>query len=55
MVTFICMADRNRVFEGGPYFYNQVGLFVKHGMQALILLRNFQIRFLYGLGYPDFL
>jgi hypothetical protein len=29
MVTFNCMADRNRVFEGGPYFYNQVGLFVK--------------------------
>ncbi|XP_057834982.2 uncharacterized protein LOC131045412 [Cryptomeria japonica] len=29
MVTFLCMADRNRVFEGGPYFYNQVGLFVK--------------------------
>ena len=29
MVTFICMADCNRVFEGGPYFYNQVGLFVK--------------------------
>lgn len=23
------MADRNRVFEGGPYFYNQVGLFIK--------------------------
>ncbi|XP_057862492.2 uncharacterized protein LOC131070841 [Cryptomeria japonica] len=29
MVTFICLADHNRVFEGGPYFYNQVGLFVK--------------------------
>lgn len=29
MVTFNCMADHNRVFEGGPYFYNQVGLFVK--------------------------
>ena len=29
MVTFTCMADRNSVFEGGPYFYNQVGLFVK--------------------------
>ncbi|XP_059066214.1 uncharacterized protein LOC131857556 [Cryptomeria japonica] len=29
MVTFLCMANRNRVFEGGPYFYNQVGLFVK--------------------------
>ncbi|XP_057817558.2 uncharacterized protein LOC131030678 [Cryptomeria japonica] len=29
MVTFLCMADRNRVFESGPYFYNQVGLFVK--------------------------
>ena len=29
MVTFNCTADRNRVFEGGPYFYNKVGLFVK--------------------------
>ena len=29
MVTFNCMADHNRVFKGGPYFYNQVGLFVK--------------------------
>ncbi|XP_057828729.1 uncharacterized protein LOC131039916 [Cryptomeria japonica] len=28
MVTFNCMEDRNRVFEGGPYFYNQVGLFI---------------------------
>lgn len=23
------MADRNRVFEGGPYFHNQIGLFIK--------------------------
>ena len=23
------MSDRNKVFEGGPYFYNQVGLFIK--------------------------
>ena len=29
MVTFTYMADFNRVFEGRPYFYNQVGLFVK--------------------------
>lgn len=29
MVTFNCIADRNRVFEGGPYFHNQVGLFIK--------------------------
>ncbi|XP_059076672.1 uncharacterized protein LOC131875950 [Cryptomeria japonica] len=29
MVSFDCMADRNRIFEGGPYFYNQVGLFMK--------------------------
>ena len=28
MVIFSNMADRNRVFEGGPYFYNQVGLFI---------------------------
>ena len=29
MVTFNCTADRNRVFEGGPYFYNKVGFFIK--------------------------
>ena len=29
LVNFSCMSDRNRVFEGGPYFYNSVGLFVK--------------------------
>ncbi|XP_059068347.1 uncharacterized protein LOC131858890 [Cryptomeria japonica] len=29
MVTFYCTADRNRVFEGGPYFHNKVGLFIK--------------------------
>ncbi|XP_057849635.2 uncharacterized protein LOC131060417 [Cryptomeria japonica] len=29
LVVFSCMSDRDRVFEGGPYFYNRVGLFVK--------------------------
>lgn len=29
MVTFNCMKDCNRVFEGGPYFHNYVGLFIK--------------------------
>lgn len=29
MVDFSCASDRNRAFEGGPYFYNQVGLFIK--------------------------
>ena len=29
MVIFLNIADHNRVFEGGPYFYNQVGLFIK--------------------------
>lgn len=29
MVTFNCMEDRNRVFEGVLYFYNQVGIFIK--------------------------
>ena len=28
-VVFSCMSNRDRVFEGGPYFYNHVGLFVK--------------------------
>lgn len=33
LVDFSCISDRNRVFEGGPYFFNQVGLFIKpwHG------------------------
>ncbi|XP_057836070.2 uncharacterized protein LOC131046358 [Cryptomeria japonica] len=29
MVDFSSISDRNRVFEGGPYFYNHVGLFIK--------------------------
>ena len=29
MAIFSNMVDQNRVFEGGPYFYNQVGLFIK--------------------------
>ena len=29
LVIFSCMSDRNRAFEGGPYFFNQVGLFIK--------------------------
>ena len=29
MVIFSNIANRNRVFEGGPYFYNQVGLSIK--------------------------
>ena len=29
MVIFSFMSDRNRAFEGGPYFFNQVGLFIK--------------------------
>lgn len=28
-VVFSCLSDKNKVFEGGPYFYNQVGLFIK--------------------------
>ncbi|XP_057871389.2 uncharacterized protein LOC131077832 [Cryptomeria japonica] len=29
LVIFSSIADRNRAFEGGPYFFNQVGLFIK--------------------------
>jgi hypothetical protein len=29
LVIFSCMSDRNKAFEGGPYFFNQVGLFIK--------------------------
>ena len=29
MVVFSNIADRNRVFKGGSYFYNQVRLFIK--------------------------
>ncbi|XP_059065981.1 uncharacterized protein LOC131857427 [Cryptomeria japonica] len=29
LVIFSSMSDRNRAFEGGPYFFNQVGLFIK--------------------------
>lgn len=28
-VALNCLADQNKAFEGGPYFYNQVGLFIK--------------------------
>jgi hypothetical protein len=29
MVIFSSLSDRNKAFEGGPYFFNQVGLFIK--------------------------
>ena len=29
MVIFSNMIDRNKVFKGGPYFFNKVGLFIK--------------------------
>lgn len=29
MVSFNCLADRNKAFEGGPYFHNQIRLFIK--------------------------
>ncbi|XP_057862719.1 uncharacterized protein LOC131071037 [Cryptomeria japonica] len=29
LVIFLNLMDRNRAFEGGPYFFNQVGLFIK--------------------------
>ena len=29
IAILLSIADCNGVFEGGPYFYNQVGLFIK--------------------------
>lgn len=29
MVDFSCVSNRNKAFEGGLYFYNQVGFFIK--------------------------
>lgn len=29
LVIFSSMSDKNRAFEGGPYFFNQFGLFIK--------------------------
>ena len=29
MVVFLNLEDRNKIFEGGPYFLNSVGLFLK--------------------------
>ena len=29
MVIFSSLSDRNKAFEGGPYFFNQVGLSIK--------------------------
>ena len=29
MVIFSNIVDQNRFFGGGPYFYNQFGLFIK--------------------------
>ena len=28
-VVFFNLEDRNKIFEGGPYFFNSVGLFLK--------------------------
>ena len=29
MVIFLNMEDRDKGFEGGPYFYNRIGLFIR--------------------------
>ena len=29
MVIFSNITDRNKLFEGGPYYFNKVGLFIK--------------------------
>lgn len=54
MVTFNCMEDRNRVFEGGSYFHNQVGCSSNLGMWDLTLQRSFQIVSWCGFNYLDF-
>ena len=51
MVIFSNMEHRNRVFEGGPYFYNQVGLFIKPCIHVLIYLKRFLLEFLFGFIY----
>lgn len=29
MVVVLCMADRNKAFQGDPCFFNQAGLFIE--------------------------
>lgn len=29
LVVFLCISDRDKAFEGGEYFSDQVGLFIK--------------------------
>ena len=31
--VFNCLEDRNRVFEGGPYFFNSIGLFLREWIE----------------------
>ena len=28
-VVFLNLEDRNRIFEGGPYFFNSIGMFLR--------------------------
>ena len=53
-VVFSCMSDHDHVFEGGPYFYNHVGLFVKPWHSGLILLRICLQQCQFGFAYLAF-
>lgn len=46
VVVFFNMANRNRVFEGGPYFYNHVGLFIKPWHMGFNIAEEFLSRVL---------
>lgn len=35
--VFNCLEDRNRVFKGGPYFFNSVGLFLREWIEQFNL------------------
>ena len=55
MVIFSSMADRNKAFEGGPYFLIRWGYSSSLGIRALILLRKSPLEFQCGFACRDFL
>jgi hypothetical protein len=55
MVIFSCSADRSRIFDEGPYFFNSAGLHLRYWMERFSPRRRNSHRHLFGLDYTHYL
>ena len=48
-VIFSNLEDKERIFEGGPYFYNNAGLFLRQWEEFITMNRSNQKLLLFGV------